>query len=115
MTKFLVLLSVVIVNPAWAIDPAYLGIWAPSPKECRDGGRAAFRITQTAAYGREWRCDIKQASSDGAGWRVHLSCAQEGTESTPTWRWQLAPNGHLHETQEGQSSDYVRRKDSDYR
>lgn len=115
MTKFLILLLVAFATPAWAIDPAYLGVWAPSLEECKDGGRAAFRITQKAAYGREWRCEIKQASSDGAGWRVRLSCAVEGTESTKTWRWSLAPNGRLYETQEGQSSDYVRCKDSDYR
>jgi hypothetical protein len=41
-------------------------------------------------------CDIKQASSDGAGWVVHLACAVEGTDSTKTWRWQLTPNGRLH-------------------
>ena len=115
MSKSLILLLVAISTPAWALDPAYLGVWAPNPKACRDGGREAFRITQKAVYGREWRCDIKQASSDGAGWVVHLACAVEGTDSTKTWRWQLTPNGRLHEKQEDQSADYVRCKDSDYR
>jgi hypothetical protein len=44
-----------------------------------------------------------------------LSWAAEGAESTDIWRWRLAPDGHLRETQKGQTSDYVRCKESDYR
>ena len=55
MTQFLVVLMVAFATPAWVIDPAYLGVWAPSLEECKDGGRAAFLITPKAAYGREWQ------------------------------------------------------------
>jgi hypothetical protein len=71
---------------AQAANPGYLGVWAPSADACRDGGRTAFRITPTAAYGREWRCEIKQASSDTTGWLVRVACAAEGFESTAAWR-----------------------------
>jgi hypothetical protein len=112
--KNLIPILVLISTPALAIDPDYVGAWAPSPEACKDGGRTAFRITPKGTYGREWSCEIKQATSDGAGWLVHLSCAVEGTESTPTWRWYLAPNGRLREAQKDRLSEYVRCKDSDY-
>ncbi len=59
--------------------------------------------------------DDKQESHDGAGWLVHLSCDAEGNTYTLTLQWYLSPNGHLHEIQKGQSHEYVRCKDSDYR
>jgi hypothetical protein len=114
LIKNLIPILVSISTPALAIDPAYVGVWAPSPEACKDAGSTAFRITPNGIYGREWQCKIQQASSDGAAWLVRLSCAAEGNEYGLNLRWQLAPNGRLRETQKGQLSEYGRCKDSDY-
>jgi hypothetical protein len=112
MIKSLIPILVLISTPALAIDPAYLGFWAPSPGACRADDRTAFRITPRGISGWEFECKMKQASSDGAGWLVHLSCGAEGNDYTLTLRWHLAPNGHLRETQKGKSQEYVRCKDN---
>jgi hypothetical protein len=101
--------------PTQAIDPSYLGVWAPDPGACRADDRTVFRITPKELHGPEWSCAIKQASSEGGGWLVRLSCASEGNEYSLTLRWRLGPGGRLHESQKGKSSAYVRCKDSDYR
>jgi hypothetical protein len=118
MIKHLVpiLVLILISTPALAIDPAYLGLWAPSPEACKPDDRTAFRITPKGISGRELECETKQASSDSSGWLVRLWCGSEGTDSTITLRWRLIPNGHLHEDQKGgKSYDYVRCKESGYR
>ncbi len=114
MIRYLIPMMVLISTPALAIDPAYVGVWAPSPEACKADDRSAFRITPKGADGREWDCDMKKASNDGAGWLVHLACAAEGNDYTLILRWQLAPDGRLHEIKKGQSHEYVRCKDSDY-
>jgi hypothetical protein len=112
MIKSLIPILVMISTPAMAIDAAYLGVWAPSPEACNADDRTAFRITPKGISGRELECETKQASADGAGWRVRLWCGSEGYDSTITLRWRLAPDGHLHETQKGgKSYDYVRCRD----
>jgi hypothetical protein len=103
-----------ISTPA-AIDPAYVGVWAPYPGACRADDRTAFRLRPKGISGREFECQLEQASSDRAGWLVRLSCAAEGNEYTLNLRWQLTPNGRLRETQKGQSTEYVRCRDSAYR
>jgi hypothetical protein len=116
MIKSLVPILVLISTPALAIDPAYLGLWAPSPEACRPDDRTAFRITPKGISGRELECETKQASSDSSGWLVRLRCGSEGTDSTITLRWRLMPNGHLHEDQKGgKSYDYVRCNERGYR
>ena len=84
MIRYVIAVVVSISTPALAIDPAYFGVWAPSPAECRPDDRAGFRITPKGINGREWGCEIKQQSSDGGGWLVHLACATEGTEHALT-------------------------------
>jgi len=111
-----ILALILISTPALAIDPAYLGLWAPSPEACRPDDRTAFRITPKGISGRELECETKQASSDNSGWLLRLWCGSEGTDSTITLRWRLMPNGHLHEDQKGAKSyDYVRCKENGYR
>jgi hypothetical protein len=112
MIKYLIPVLVLISTPALAIDPAYLGFWAPSPKACRADERTAFRITPKGISSYEEGCEINQASPDGAGWLVRLSCASEGYDSTVTLRWQLMPNGRLRETMKGRTSEYIRCKDN---
>jgi hypothetical protein len=110
--KLLVPMLVMISTPALAIDPAYLGVWAPILEACNPDDRTAFRITLKGISGRELECETKQESSDGAGWRVRLWCGSEGADSTITLRWHLAPDGRLREDQEGgKSYEYVRCKD----
>src|SRR5260221_10920885 len=90
-------------------DPGYAGVWAPSVGACKADDRTTFRITPKGISGKELECEIKQASADGGGWLVRLSCGSEGTDSTLTVRWRLMPNGRLHEDQKGgKSYDYVR-------
>src|SRR5690349_2103060 len=76
-----ILVLVLISTPALAIDPAYLGVWAPSPQSCRAGDRTAFRFTPKGISGIELECETKQASSDGSSWLVRLWCGSEGTDS----------------------------------
>lgn len=113
--KYLIPILALISTPALAIDSAYVGVWAPSAEACKADDRTAFRITPKGADGKEWQCDIKKASQDGAGWRVRLSCAAEGNEYTLILRWHLTPDGRLRETNKGKTHEYVRCNDSDYR
>ena len=111
LIKSVIPILVLVPTPALAIDPAYLGLWAPSPEAGKTDARTAFRITPKGISGVELECETKQASSDGSSWLVRLWCGSEGTDSTITVRWRLMPNGHLHEDQKGgKSYDYIRCK-----
>ncbi len=96
-------LEILISAPALAIDAAYLGFWALSPEGCNADDRNSFRLTSKGISGRELECETKQASSDGSGWRMRLWCGSEGSEYFLDVRWQLMPNGRLHETQKGKA------------
>jgi hypothetical protein len=115
IVKGLIPILALISTPALAIDSGYVGVWAPNPGACRADDRTVFRITPKEMHGPEWSCAIRQASSESGGWLVRLSCASEGNDYPLTLRWSLGPDGRLHETRKGQSSEYVRCKDSDYR
>lgn len=109
MIKTLVPMLLAMSTPALAIDPAYLGVWAPSAQECTGDDRTAFRITPQGMSGREIECETKAESSDSDGWLVRLWCGQEGVDLTLTLRWRLEPDGRLREVQEdGKRYEYIR-------
>jgi len=89
----LLLVAVAAPSPALAIDPAYLGYWAPDAQSCTH--HDAFRITP-------------EAHREGGGWFLLLRCASEGSDSTVRLHWRLGPDGRLLETQDGQTRALVR-------
>jgi hypothetical protein len=102
----LLLVAVAAPSPALAIDPAYLGYWAPDAQSCTH--HDAFRITPEGLSGREENCRTKEAHREGGGWFLLLRCASEGSDSTVRLHWRLGPDGRLLETQDGQTRALVR-------
>jgi hypothetical protein len=113
MLRKLVPLLVVISTPAFAIDRAYIGAWAEDPRKCNFSGSGPFRITEKGMEGHEFVCTTKRATSESAGLRVDLSCAQEDNTYNITLRWKITPNGHLRETTNEKVVEYVRCKPDD--
>jgi hypothetical protein len=93
-------------SPAFAIDPAYLGYWAENATACTP--HDAFRITPEGFSAREANCRTKEAHKEGKGWVLRLQCASEGSDSNVTLHWWLEQDGRLRETQNGQTTTYVR-------
>jgi hypothetical protein len=108
LIKHLVPILLLISNPALAIDPAYLGVWAREPGNCDLSGAGPFRITPKGITGHEFDCTTKRAIPNGGGWLVHLSCAGEGDTYNLTLRWKILPDGHLRETAKGKVVEYMR-------
>jgi hypothetical protein len=108
MIKFLTAVLPLICTPAFALDPAYLGYWARNTAMCVPDERSGFRITPTGTTENKAQCSFIKETRDGDGWKVRLSCVREGDKYTVNLRWQIAPNGHLRQTQDSQSFDYVR-------
>jgi hypothetical protein len=108
MLKILTPILLLISTSAFALDAAYLGYWAVNTAVCRPDELAGFRITPTGMTADKTRCSFTQQTRDGDGWKVRLSCVIEGGKSTVNLRWQIRPDGHLRETEDGQTTDYVR-------
>jgi hypothetical protein len=51
MMKHLIPILMLTSTPALAIDPAFVGVWAPGSKGCKAQDSAAFRITQKGIDG----------------------------------------------------------------
>ena len=102
----LFLLAVAAPSPALAIDPAYLGFWAEDATACTP--YEAFRITPEGFSAREENCRTTEAHKEGKGWVLRLRCALEGSDSNVTVHWELGRDGRLRETQNGQTTTYVR-------
>src|SRR4051812_1675133 len=108
MFKILTPILLLISTPAFAVDQAYLGYWIVNVEGCRPDELAGFRITPTGMTADKTRCNFIKQTRDGHGWKVRLSCVIEGGKSTVNLRWQMLPDGHLRETDSGQTTDYVR-------
>jgi hypothetical protein len=93
----------------------YVGVWAPTAAACKGGGRDVFRITPKGEEGREWQCDIKQASERAGGWNMSMACASEGNDYNETMRWVMDKSGRLHEEIGRKTKTYVRCSDGDFR
>jgi hypothetical protein len=92
----------------------YVGVWAPTTAGCKGGGRDVFRITPKGEEGREWQCDIKQASERADGWNMRMACASEGNDYNETMRWTFDKSGRLHEKIGRKTKTYVRCGDGDF-
>ena len=103
---------VLISTPAFAVDRAYLGAWAPDYGKCNFSGSGPFRITAKGIEGHEFTCTTKRTTTDSAGLLVYLSCSGKGEGDTYnlTLRWKILPNGHLRETTKEKVFEYVRCK-----
>jgi hypothetical protein len=111
MLKTLTTVLLLISTPAFALDQEYLGKWiaagsAPLREVCIPA--AGFRITPQGMTADKTQCKIINETRDGTGWKVRLSYVIEGGKSTMNLRWQMMPNGHLQETQDGVTSNYER-------
>jgi hypothetical protein len=110
MLRKLVPILVLISTPAFAVDRAYIGAWAPDSGKCDFSGSGPFRITAKGIEGHEFTCTTKPATSESAGLPVYLSCAGEGDTYNLTLRWKITPNGNLRETTKEKVVEYVRCK-----
>jgi hypothetical protein len=93
----------------------YVGVWAPTTAGCKGGGRDVFRITPKGEEGREWQCNIKQASERADGWSMRMACASEGNDYNETMRWAMDKSGRLLEKIGRKTKTYVRCSDGDFR
>jgi hypothetical protein len=64
---------VLISTPAFAVDRAYLGAWAPDYGKCNFSGAGPFRITAKGIEGHEFTCTTQRTTSDSAGLLIFLA------------------------------------------